>query len=158
MEESERQRLVEQRATNAQTVQFVADRAAEIASTADELAKKDTGWSVVAATARDHRKTLMEVALEERNLATEVQLRANPDGDLAARERELRKDLLEVARAEAHMADDLWTRLEQVEDPAVGALAEQAERNMDLLRHVAGTATEADRCLRNQEQAGREAK
>jgi hypothetical protein len=151
-----RQDLVEQRATNAQTVQFVADRAAEIASSADQLAKKDSGWSAVAAAAREHRRSLMEVAQEEKRLATQIQLGSAPDSALAARERELRKDLLEIARAEGQMAEELWEREQQLDDPTPGVLAEQAERNLDLLRHVAGTASGADRALRNQEQADTE--
>lgn len=145
-----RQDLVDQRAANAQTLQFVADRTAEMADAADEQARKGLGWAGVAAAARAHRKTLMEVATEEKRLATAIQLSDEPDGTMAAAERELRKDLLEVARAEGRLADELLAR-DAGEDPAAAVLAEQAERNQDLLRHVARTATTADRTLRRAE-------
>lgn len=142
------QKLVEQRATNAQTVQFVADRQAEMADAADELAQKNPEWSAVAAMERARRETLMEVAEEERRLATAINIETEPERAAAADERELRKSLLEVARAEKRTAEELWERQSDEDDPTPGVLAEQAERNCDLLRHVADTATEADRELR----------
>lgn len=146
MDPERKQALVDQRATNGQTIQFVADRATEIASTADALAKKDPGWSGVAATAREHRKTLMEIAAEEQRLATAIQMEEQPCREIAAAERERRKDLLEIAREEGRLAEQVQSA--GSDDDSAGAIAEQAERNRDLLRHVARTATEADQALR----------
>lgn len=159
MDDKTRQKLVEQRATNAQTVVFVADRLAEMADTVDELAQKNPEWSAVAAMERARRDTLMEVAEEEKRLATEINLGTEPERAAAADERELRKDLLEIARSERRTADELWERQRHSDDdPTPGVLAEQAERNADLLRHVAATATEADRNLRESDDDARKRK
>lgn len=157
MEQPEKQRLVDQEAANAQTVQFVADRATEMASQADNLAKKDPSWSAVAAVEREHRKTLMELAREERQLATAIQLNVQPADVLAAQEREHRKELLETARAEGQLAGELRQRLAQLPDQegedgaAIGVIAEQAERNQELLRHVAKTVDTAAQALRDKD-------
>lgn len=150
MPENPKQELVEQAVTNAQTVQFVADREAEIASQADGLAEKQPEFSAIAALEREHRKRLMEVALEEKRMATAIQFGAEPPESLAARAREHRKELLEVARAEARLSEGLEVReaLGEEKHPTVAVLAEQAQRNRDLLRHVAATDTEANSRLR----------
>jgi hypothetical protein len=142
------QDLVDQRALNAQTLQFIADREAEIASQADGIAEEHPEMTQAAALEREHRKMLMEAALEEKRLATTIQFAELPHGIIAAAERERRKDLLEIARAEGRLAEELKAR--GADDPTIGVLAEQAERNRDLLRHVAQTQMEADRQLRDQ--------
>jgi hypothetical protein len=141
VEQDERQRLMEQRAVNGQTLTFVADRQAEMASTADELAKEDPAWSTVAAMERERRKTLMEMALEEKRLATEINLVTKPACVVADAERDLRAELLEIARAESDTAADLQAK--SPDDPMAAVLAEQAARNRELLQHVAETAMEA---------------
>jgi hypothetical protein len=146
MEHEERQHLVEQRATNGQTLQFIADRLAEMADQADQLARKEPGWAAMANAERAHRDTLMEAAAEEKRLATAINLEAETARAIAATERELRKDLLEIAREQNHTAANLMAR--ESDDPIVAVLAEQAERNRQLLRYVAHTATEAARALR----------
>jgi hypothetical protein len=155
---AEKMWLVEQRATNGQTIQFIADRLAEMASQADDLAKKDPGFSSVGALSREHRMTLMEMAREEKRLATAIQLETQPDRSSAAAQREHRKDLLEMARAEGSLADvlEVWPCTEE-DTPTVAVIAEQARRNRDLLRHVAGTQTQADRALRGAGSAEEEA-
>ncbi|HYG58720.1 MAG TPA: hypothetical protein VD902_11740, partial [Symbiobacteriaceae bacterium] len=96
---------------------------------------------------RARAKTLMEVAKEESRLATEIMLGREPADLVAAEERELRKDLLEIARMENAIAETM--KADHTEDDAAAiSVAEQAQRNRDLLRHVARTATEADRELR----------
>lgn len=149
MEQERKQGLVDQRALNVQTVVFVADREAEIATQAEALAREKPELGAVGAVAaleRERRKTLMELALEEKRLATEIQMDTTPPEQVAALEREHRKDLLEIARAEERTAQALMAI--NSEDPTVKVLGEQAERNRDLLRHVARTQTDADRTLR----------
>lgn len=148
MEHETRQELVDQRATNGQTLTFVADRMAEMADQADELARKEPGWTAMAAAERAQRETLLAVAAEEKRLATAINTETEPGRSVAAEERELRKDLLEIARSEGQTEAELLAL--QSEDPAVGVLAEQAGRNRQLLRYVARTATEADRTLRTE--------
>lgn len=148
MEHETRQELVDQRAANGQTLTFIADRMAEMADQADELARREPGWTAMAAAERAQRETLLEVAADEKRLATAINTEAAPGRSVAAEERELRKDLLEIARSEGQMANEVLAR--ESDDPAVGVLAEQAGRNRQLLRHVARTATEADRTLRTE--------
>ena len=143
MDHKERQKLVEQRAMNAQTVQFVAEQQEEMAELALEQAHKAPGWVAVAQAERARAETLMEVAQEESRLATAIAMGTEPEGAVAADERELRKDLLEIARAESSLIQDVLA-LSAEDDATMIALQEQAGRNCDLLRHVAQTATEAD--------------
>lgn len=138
--------LVEQEATNTQTMVFVADRQAEIASQADNLAKKRPDFSAIAAVEREHRKTLMEMANEERQLATAIQLGTHSPERLAVKEREHRMELLQIARAEGELAARLVGL--DFDDPTVDVLAEQALRNEDLLRLIAGMERRADATLR----------
>ncbi len=150
-----RQKLVDQRTRNCQTLTHVADEQANIASQADALVRDDPQQYMdlqqVAALEREHRKTLMEVARAEQRLATMIQLEGDAPQNLAAREREHRKDLLEIARAEERLAHELTARGQ--DDPTLAVMAEQALRNRDLLREVARTEAEAIRALR-EEQAG----
>lgn len=147
-----KQKLVDQRATNAQTLQFVADQQAAMADQAEALteespeARADPTLSQVAELERAHRQTLVEVAQEEKRLATVIQLDGEPAAQIAAEEREHRKDLLEIAREEERLAGALLQPGQ--EDPTALVIAEQALRNRDLLRHVARTETDADRALR----------
>lgn len=145
-----KQRLVDQEATNAQTIQFVADQQADIASQADALAKEEPEFARVAALEREHRKTLQEVASEDHFLATEIQFSTEETcGSVAADIRENRKDLLEIARAESRLGEELLSMAG--DDPTVAVLAEQAQRNCDLLRHAAKRETQADQGLRQDE-------
>ncbi len=148
MAQRSKQELVDQEAKNAQTLVFVADRDAEIASQADALAKEQPGFAGVAAEVREHRKTLMEVAAEEKQLATDIQFKEAAPETLAAMQREHRKDLLEIARQEGELAGQL--KAARDDDGTAAVLAEQAERNRQLLRQVARTETEADRALRSE--------
>jgi len=148
----ERQRLVEQRATNAQTVQFVADQEAAIADQAEGLAKEHPDLAGFAGRARANRERLSAVAEQERRLATQIQFADGDPAMIAALAREHRKELMEVAREEAQIAADLLAR--EQEDPTVEVLAEQAKRNQELLLHVARTETEADRALRAERAGG----
>jgi len=150
VKEKERRRLAEQRATNAQTVTFVANQAADIVTAAEERADADPAWSDIAAAERERRDTLMEVAHEEQRLATAMLLETEWDGAVAAEERDVRHELLEIAQAEERVADELKA-LQTNDDYGPALLAEQAEWNGDLLRHVAETATDAERTLRQDE-------
>lgn len=150
-----KQKLVDQRATNAQTLTFIADQQAAMADQAEALteespeARADQAVSQIAELERAHRRTLIEVAEDERRLATTIQLHEEPDGQVAAEEREHRKTLLEIAREEERLANQLLQPGEQ--DPTLLVIAEQALRNRDLLRHVARTETDADRALRGED-------
>lgn len=145
-----RQRLVEQRATNSQTVAFVADQEATIADQAEGLAKDYPGLQEFAARERANRDRLAAVVEEERHLATAIQFELADELTLAAQAREHRMELLEVAREEGHIAEDLLAK--EAEDPTMEVLAEQAQRNRGLLLHVASTEERADRALRTHEQ------
>lgn len=151
MERKERQRLVDREASNAQMVQFVADRQAEIASQADaiqaERPELAADMTEAAALEREHRKTLMEMAREQKRLATDIQLQGLPADTMAAALREHRKDMLEMAREEGHLAETL--KDVPGDDPTLKVLAEQAERNRQLLRQAAKTESDADRALRS---------
>lgn len=146
VEEGSKRRIVERSATNAQTVQFVADRATEIASAADELAAERPEFSTVAALEREHRHTLMEMAQEERRLTTAVQFEENPPPELAAVLREHRKDLLEIAREEGRIAEQLEALVTD-DHPEIGAMAEQAHRNRQLLREIAAKEQRSHQAL-----------
>lgn len=147
MDEKKRQRMAEQRATNAQTVTFVANQEADIVTAAEERAESDPIWVEIADTERERVRTLMDVADAERRLAAALTAGTADSGTVAAAERELRKDLMEIARAEGHLAEELKA-LESEDDYGPALLADQAAWNRNLLRHVAHTATKADRALR----------
>ncbi|MFZ5823153.1 MAG: hypothetical protein ACOY94_02225 [Bacillota bacterium] len=149
MAEKERTRLVEQRATNSQTVAFVADQEAAIADQAEGLAKEHPELGEFASRERANRDRLQAVVEEERRLATAIQFEFSDELTLAAQAREHRMELLEVAREEGRIAEGLLAR--EAEDPTVEVLAEQARRNRTLLLHVASTEREADQALREAE-------
>lgn len=136
-----KERQVEREANNAQTVQFVAQRQIEMADEASEMASKvprlkdEFDLEALAELERVHMSTLMEVAAEQKQLATAIHLETSPPEVITATGREHRKDLLEIARTEGRLSEEL-TALSQ-ENPELGALAEQAERNKEILRGVA---------------------
>lgn len=146
MEEKERQRLAEQRATNAQTVTFVANQEADIVTAAQERAENNPAWQAIAAAEQKRVDLLMEVAAEEARLATALNTGTANEGAVAAEERDISGELLALARAEGQIAGELRA-LERENDYGPLLLAEQAEWNRDLLRHVAQTAVEAERKL-----------
>lgn len=144
--------VVDQTCADAQTVQFIADRQTEIASSIDQLLKDRPELeelSAVAAVEREHRKSLMEMAQEEQRLATAVQFHEDTPDMLAATHREHRKEFLEMARREGRLAETLLATDDQ--DATVQVLAEQAVRNQGLLRMVAENQTRADHALRESE-------
>lgn len=138
---SDRERQVEREANNAQTVQFVADRQSEMVKEARDLAEKlpklkeAVDLPGIAELEERHQQVLMEVAAEQRVLATDINLERKPDATVQDEAREHRKDLLEMARVEGRLAEALLEAAQ--EHPEVGGLAEQAARNQDLLRGVA---------------------
>lgn len=140
------QRLVDQRAANAQTVSFVADQEATLAEQAESLAREHPELEDFAARERENQKRLEAVAETERWLSTAIQLEIADELTLASQVREHRMELLEVARAEERIAEELEAQKET--DPQVEAMAEQARRNRDLLQHVAETEREASARLR----------
>jgi hypothetical protein len=154
-EQEPRQHLVDQRASNAQTVAFVADQQATIADQAEALAREHPELQGVADRERANRDRLQRVADREGEVATQILFETADELSLAAQVREHRMELLEVARAEERIADELEAR-EQA-DPTVEALVEQARRNRDLLRHVASTERAASVALRGAEATAGEA-
>ncbi|HWI63902.1 MAG TPA: hypothetical protein VNT75_18870 [Symbiobacteriaceae bacterium] len=147
MEEKERQRLAEQRATNAQTVTFVANQEADIVTAAEERAESNPAWNAVAAAERERVDLLLTVAAEESELATALNTGTADEDDVAAEERAIAGALRAVSQAEGQIAAELKA-LEREDDYGPVLLAEQAEWNRDLLRHVAQTASQAERTLR----------
>lgn len=141
-----RVKLVEQRATNAQTVAFVAGQQETIAEQAEALAKEHPALQEFAERERANRDRLEAVMEVEKRLATAIQFEFAGELALAAQLREHRMEMLEVARAEGRIADELEAHREK--DPQVEAMAEQARRNRDLLLHVAATEREASVSLR----------
>lgn len=148
MEEKERQQLAEQRAKNRQTVTFVADQEADIATTAEKRAEEDPAWAAVAEAERERRKTLMAIGREEKRLATEIALGTADSPSVAAEERAMRESLQAISRSEAHTAEVLRS-LAAEGYPSPEEMADQAERNEELLWHVAETADVAAHLLQD---------